>query len=96
MQKELFENSDSLLICKVLPVGGEVGLSENEQSRTEEFRADGMSLMCKIESDKQQNADEDKVDGEDAGEFELQMMEYDAGGVGDWLGADDSDYWWLN
>jgi hypothetical protein len=96
MQKQAFEKNGRLLNCKILPIGGEVDLSENEEDRTEQFRGDGMSLMCKIQSDKQQKVGDDSVKGEDEGEFELQMLQYEAGELGNWNGSDDAKYWWLN
>ena len=96
MQKQAFEKNGRLRICKILPIGGEVDLSENEEDRTEQFREDGMSLMCKIQSDKQQKVGDDSVKGEDEGEFELQMLQYEAGELGNWNGSDDAKYWWLN
>ena len=86
LQKELFKESRELLICKILPVGGESDLEENEEDATEEFRKSGMSLMCKIYSDKQQKIHEESIKGEDKGEFEAQMQNL---GVGDSGEAED-------
>lgn len=96
MQKDLFEDSGCVLVCKILPVGRETGLLGMAQDRTDEFREDGMSLMCKIQSDKQQKGDEDKIQAEDEGEFEVQMKAMEAETLHDWISQDNSRYWWLN
>jgi hypothetical protein len=111
MQRERFENSGELLVCKILPVGGEPDLDENGQHGTKLYRRTGMSLMCKVHLDKQQNINEDSVKsedgrevevqmqklgvGEDTCEFEVQMQSMEVGDLGDWVGSDDSKYWWL-
>jgi hypothetical protein len=33
--------------------------------------------------------------GEDTCEFEVQMQSMEVGDLGDWVGSDDSKYWWL-
>lgn len=94
MEKEDSEEGIVITLCKILSVGGELGLNETEQARTEEFRQSEMSLMCKIKSDKQQKIDEDKVNVE--GEFEVQMTTMETSELGPWIGSDDSRYWWLH
>jgi hypothetical protein len=97
-----FGDGVAITLCKNLPVGGEVDLSENEQARTEQFRTSGNPLICKIKSDKQQNFVEDQAkgegegEGEDEGEFEVQMQSMETGDLGPWIGSDDARYWWLN
>jgi hypothetical protein len=93
MQKEHFEKNGTLLVCKILPVGGEVELSENGQIGTKSYRKTDMTLMCKIRSDKQLEVGE--LEGEDEGEFEIQMQSMEVGELGNWVGSDDAKYWWL-
>lgn len=65
--------SGDVLVCKILPVGGETDQSEDEQLNTESFRREGMSLMCKIQSDKPPKVEGSSMAGETEGEFEVQM-----------------------
>ena len=88
MQKDRFEKSGELLVCKILPIGGELDLSENGKAGTESFRSSGMSLMCKVHSDKQQKISEGNVRGEHGREVEAQMQRM---GVSD-LGEDEGEF----
>ena len=87
-QKERFKKNGKLLLCRILPVGGESDLEGDEEDRTEQFRAEGMSLMCKIHSDKQQKTGEDDIKCEGVGEVETQMQKM---GVDD-LGEDEGEF----
>jgi hypothetical protein len=90
LQKERFERSGELLVCKILPEGGEEGVDEdsNEAAGAEDFRKSGRSLFCKIASNDGQG------EGEDVGEFEIQMIEIDAGGAGSFFSGFERDAWW--
>jgi hypothetical protein len=88
LQKDRFERSGKLLICKILPEGGEDDMDENEESGTEEFRKAGRSLMCRETSDEQLHEGSSDV------EFEVQMIEMDHQLVGAFFSAFDRDTWW--
>jgi hypothetical protein len=74
MQKDRFEKSGQLLVCKILPIGGDPDLDENGQHGTKSYGSIGMSLMCKVHLDKQQKDIEDIVKDEDGREVEVQMQ----------------------
>jgi hypothetical protein len=108
MQKDLYDRKDKLFIYKILPVGGEEDQEEDEEDGSENeedsdgdeedgdkaFRANGRSLMCKVTSDKSQNASDDEGDGRDEGEFEVQWIEVDAGHAETFFQSFQRCDWW--
>jgi hypothetical protein len=94
MQKELYEKSGKVLVCKILPKGGELDQDWNEKQGDEDYREHGRSLMCKVTSDKSQKDGEDPSELVDEGEFELQWIEYDAVKVDTLFRAFERWDWW--
>jgi hypothetical protein len=94
LQKDLYEKNGKLLICKVLPVGGEEDQDDTEEEGDEAYREHGRSLMCKVISDKSQGASDDEGDSEDEVEFEVQWIEGDAGHAETFFQAFERSDWW--
>jgi hypothetical protein len=88
LQKDRFEQTGKLLICKILPEGGEDDMTENEESGAEEFRKAGRSLMCREASDEQLHEGSSNV------EFQVQMIEMAHQHAGLFFSAFDRDTWW--
>jgi hypothetical protein len=78
MEKDLYEQYGLLKVCKILPKGGEVDQSWNEEHGTKCFREAGRSLMCKITSDKNLSEGDGEGETADEGEFEVQWIELPA------------------
>jgi hypothetical protein len=78
MEEELYEEHRLLKVCKIIPKGGEVDPSWNDENGTRCFREAGRSLMCKITSDKNQKDGDGEGEMEDEGEFEVQWIELPA------------------
>jgi hypothetical protein len=84
LQRDRFERSGNLLICKILPKGGEDYESQNEANGAEDFRKSGRSLMCKAVSTSGQEGNE---------EFEIQMIEMEPDQIGLFFNAWDRHVW---
>ena len=88
LQKDRFQQTGKLLFCKILPMGGQVNMTENEIFGAQGYRKDGRSLMCAIARGEDQHENEDK------GEFEVQMVEMKADHVADFFSLFERHTWW--